>query len=242
MHINFNGYTAIVTGATEGIGNSIASMLVKQDCRVIYTGQSESSKNLIPGGEYAQLDLSNQGSINHFINQTIKKTSGIDILINNAGIQIPALTESIKLSDWNKTMAVNITGPMQLIQAVIPHMKESKYGRIVNVGSIAGVITKQGQGAYSASKSGLMGLTRTIALELAPFGILVNAVCPGTTATPMVDKLLSSLKKKKIIKAVPMGRLGTPEEIATFVLFLSSSFNSYMTGQSLIIDGGYVLQ
>lgn len=242
MNIDFNGQTAIVTGATQGIGKSIASLLVKDNCRVIYTGRSEDSKNEIPGAEYAQLDLCDQGSIDHFINQIIKGSSGIDILVNNAGIQIPSVIESIKLEDWYKTFSVNLTGPLQLIQAVIPYMKGSGFGRIVNVSSVAGIITKSGQCAYSATKSGMLGLTRTLALELAQYNILVNAVCPGTTATPMVEELLSVEKVEAMIKSVPMGRLGNPDEIASFVLFLVSRYNSYMTGQSLIIDGGYVLQ
>ena len=242
MNINFKEQTAIVTGATQGIGKSIATMLVEANCRVIYTGRSEVPTNEIPGAEYAQLDLCDQGSIERFINQTIKSTSGITILVNNAGIQIPSLVESIQLEDWNKTMAVNLTGPMQLIQAVAPYMKENKYGRIVNVSSVAGIITKTGQSAYSATKSGILGLTRTLGLELAQYNILVNAICPGTTATPMVEELLSKEKKETIIRSVPMGRLGEPDEMAAYVLFLVSRFNSYMTGQSLIIDGGYVLQ
>jgi NAD(P)-dependent dehydrogenase (short-subunit alcohol dehydrogenase family) len=242
MNINFKGHTAIVTGATQGIGKSIATMLVEENCRVIYTGRSDVPTNEIPGAEYEQLDLCDQGSIERFINQTIKRTSGITILVNNAGIQIPSLVESIQLEDWDKTMAVNITGPMKLIQAVVPYMKENKYGRIVNVSSVAGIITKSGQSAYSASKSGILGLTRTLGLELAQYNILVNAICPGTTATPMVDELLSTEKKEAIVRSVPMGRLGEPDEIAYYVLFLASRFNSYMTGQSLVIDGGYILQ
>lgn len=242
MNINFKGQTAIVTGATRGIGKSIATMLVEANCRVIYTGRSEVPKNEIPGAEYAQLNLSDQKSIGRFIAQIINRTSGITVLVNNAGIQIPSLLESVQLEDWNKTMAVNLSGPMQLIQAVVPYMKENGFGRIVNVSSVAGIITKSGQSAYSVTKSGILGLTRTLGLELAPYNILVNAICPGTTATPMVEELLSKEKKEAIIKSVPMGRLGEPDEIAAYVLFLVSRFNSYMTGQSLIIDGGYVLQ
>jgi NAD(P)-dependent dehydrogenase (short-subunit alcohol dehydrogenase family) len=242
MEISFKGQVAIVTGATQGIGYSIASMLIRENCHVIYTGRSKTPDSILEGGIYAQLDLSDQKSCNDFIETVIKKLPGIDILINNAGIQIPASIESVIISDWNDVLAVNLTGPLKLIQAVVPQMKKKKYGKILNVSSVAGIISKPGQSAYSATKSGLLGLTRSIALDLANYNILVNAICPGTTQTTMVETLLSTGQKEAIIKNVPLGRLATPDEIAAFVLFLVSGLNSYMTGQTVVVDGGYTIQ
>ena len=242
MEISFKGQTAIVTGATQGIGYSIASMLISENCHVIYTGRSKTPDSVLEGGIYAQLDLSDQKSCDDFIETVIKELPRIDILINNAGIQIPSTVESINISDWSDVLAVNLTGPLKLIQAVVPKMKERKYGKIVNVSSVAGIISKPGQSSYSATKSGLIGLTRSAALDLANYNILVNAICPGTTKTPMVELLLSEEKKEAIIKSVPLGRLATPGEIATYVLFMVSGLNSYMTGQAVVIDGGYIIQ
>ena len=242
MEISFKGQIAIVTGATQGIGYSIASMLIRDNCHVIYTGRSKTPESILEGGIYAQLDLSDQKSCDDFIETVIKKLPGIDILINNAGIQIPASIESVNISDWNDVLAVNLTGPLKLIQAVVPQMKQKKYGKILNISSVAGIISKPGQSAYSATKSGLLGLTRSIALDLANYNILVNAICPGTTQTTMVGTLLSTGQKEAIIKNVPLGRLATPDEIAAYVLFLVSGLNSYMTGQTIVIDGGYTIQ
>lgn len=242
MEISFNEQIAIVTGATQGIGHSIASMLIRENCHVIYTGRSKMPDSILEGGSYAQLDLSDQKSCDNFIETVIKKLPRIDILINNAGIQIPSSVESINISDWSDVLAVNLTGPLKLIQAVVPKMKERKYGKILNVSSVAGIISKPGQSSYSATKSGLIGLTRTVALDLANYNILVNAICPGTTQTPMVELLLSEKKKEAIIKNIPLGRLASPDEIAAYVLFMVSELNSYMTGQAVVIDGGYIIQ
>lgn len=242
MNINFQGQTAIVTGASKGIGKSVATMLVKLKCRVIYTGKSYIPENKIKGAEYVQLDLSDQKSVQNFIDNIVNNLSSIEILINNAGIQIPSFINLINITDWNKSIAVNLSGPMQLIQAVSRLMIPKKYGRILNISSIAGIITKPNQASYSASKSGLNGLTRTAALELAPFNILVNSLCPGTTTTPMTEKLLTKDQKISLINKIPLNRMASPEEIANFALFLSSTFNSYITGQALVIDGGYTIQ
>jgi 3-oxoacyl-[acyl-carrier protein] reductase len=242
MEISFKEQIAIVTGATQGIGHSIASMLIRENCHVIYTGRSKMPDSILEGGIYAQLDLSDQKSCDDFIETVIKELPRIDILINNAGIQIPSTVESINISDWSDVLAVNLIGPLKLIQAVVPKMKERKYGKILNVSSVAGIISKPGQSSYSATKSGLIGLTRSVALDLANYNILVNAICPGTTQTPMVELLLSEKKKDSIIKNIPLGRLASPDEIAAYVLFMVSELNSYMTGQAVVIDGGYIIQ
>jgi 3-oxoacyl-[acyl-carrier protein] reductase len=242
MEISFKGQIAIVTGATRGIGYSIASMLIRENCHVIYTGRSKTPDSILEGGIYVQLDLLDVKSCDDFIETVIKKLPGIDILINNAGIQIPASIDLINMADWNDVLTVNLTGPLKLIQAVVPQMKQKKYGKILNVSSVAGIISKPGQCSYSVTKSGLLGLTRSIALDLANYNILVNAICPGTTQTAMVESLLSTSQKESIIKNVPLGRLAIPDEIATYVLFLVSGLNSYMTGQTVVVDGGYTIQ
>jgi 3-oxoacyl-[acyl-carrier protein] reductase len=136
-------------------------------------------------------------------------------------------------------MDVNLKAPMKIMRAVVPVMKSHKEGRILNISSVAGLISKPGQSSYSTSKAGLIGLTRSSALDLATFNILVNALCPGTTQTEMVQKVLNIDQKNAILKNVPMGRFAKVDEIANFAVFLCSDYNSYMTGQTIVVDGGF---
>jgi 3-oxoacyl-[acyl-carrier protein] reductase len=242
MNINFENKTAIITGATQGIGYSIASLLSKENCRVIYTGRSAEPQSSIAGAEYVRLDLSDELSIENFLYTVRGNVTTLDILINNAGIQIPGTVEEFNLNDWNQVMAVNLTGPIQLIHGLLPLMKKKQRSHILNISSIAGIISKSGQASYSATKSGLIGLTKSMALDLAENNILINALCPGTTNTSMVQQVLSENKKEKIIRGIPLGRLADPIEIANCAAFLVSDLNTYITGQSIIIDGGYTIQ
>jgi 3-oxoacyl-[acyl-carrier protein] reductase len=187
---------------------------------------------------YTKVDFLNQDSLDSFINE-ICQLSKIDILINNAGIQIMHAIDNIETSDWDKVMDVNLKAPMKIMRAVVPVMKSHKEGRILNISSVAGLISKPGQSSYSTSKAGLIGLTRSSALDLATFNILVNALCPGTTQTDMVQKVLNIDQKNAILKNVPMGRFAKVDEIANFAVFLCSDYNSYMTGQTIVVDGGF---
>lgn len=242
MNIDFTGKTAIVTGGTQGIGRGMCSLLIECGCNVIYTGTKSKPTIEIPGGQYEKLDLSDQESINHFIENVINKIKKIDILINNAGIQIQHAIDEIELNDWNKVFDVNINAPMQLIKAVAPKMKSENSGKILNISSIAGITSKPRQSSYSATKAGIIGLTRSVALDLAPFNILVNALCPGTTQTLMVDTILSADQKQLIIDKIPLKRFAKVEEVANMAVYLCSDLNSYVTGQAIIIDGGYTIQ
>lgn len=187
---------------------------------------------------YRILDFLDQASINDFISE-ISSLNRIDILINNAGIQILHSVENIKISDWNKVMDINLKGPMRMIKAVTPIMKVVDKGKILNISSIAGLISKPGQSSYSASKSGLIGLTRSCALDLAPYNVLVNALCPGTTHTEMVESILTKEQSEELLINIPMRRFATVREIANFAVFLCSDMNTYMTGQTIVVDGGY---
>ena len=172
---DFSGRTAIVTGGTRGIGKCIVRQLSQQGCDVIYTGTKKSSDPDIPGARFEQMDLSDEASISRFVQEIIAPHPGIDILVNNAGINKIEPIDEISDEDWEKILTVNLTGAMRMTRAVSKNMKKKQHGgRILNISSIFGVVSKSRRNAYSASKTGLIGLTRASALDLAPYNILVN--------------------------------------------------------------------
>ena len=243
MKIDFTNKISILTGCESGIGKAIAEKLLSLNSKVYITGLGKQPdwcknyKNCI----YRTLNFLKQDSINLFISE-ISKIDKIDVIINNAGIQIKQSIENIEISDWNKVIDVNLNGPMRIIRAAAPKMIASKEGKILNISSVAGLISKPGQSSYSASKAGLIGLTRSCALDFAPHNVLVNALCPGTTQTKMVESILTEEQKESIIANIPMKRLATVSEIANFAVFLCSDMNTYMTGQTVVIDGGFISQ
>ena len=216
-------HTALVTGGSRGIGAAIAAALAGAGVSV-----------LTP--ERAALDLSDSASIRQWLTA---QDGGIDIVVNNAGINVLDDLEAVTPENWAQMVQVNLTAPLQIIQGVAAGMKERRWGRIVNISSIFGVVTKERRGAYSMVKSGLNGLTRTAAVELAPFGILVNSVCPGYVATDMTRQNNPPDVIKQIEATIPAGRLAEPVEIARFVSWLCSEENTYLTGQTLLVDGGF---
>ena len=215
--------TALVTGAARGIGAAIADALRAQDVRVLDAGR-------------AALNLSDPASIAAWL---AEHGGGVDILVNNAGINVLNAVEAITPGDWSEMVQVDLTAPLQLIQGVAPGMKARGWGRIVNISSIFGVVTKERRGAYSVVKAGLNGLTRTAAVELAPFGVLVNSVCPGYVATDLTRQNNSPADLEKIQATIPAGRLAEPVEIARFVAWLCGESNTYLTGQTILVDGGF---
>jgi len=219
-------YSVLVTGGSRGIGKAISEAFAKNGYDVRSPGRDE-------------LDLSSKRSIADFIK---KNKEGFDVIINNAGINPINLIEDTKESDIDETMMVNLIGPMLLIRGFAAKMKEMKRGRIVNIGSIWSVVSKPGRSVYSATKHGIHGLTMTLALELAPFGILVNTVSPGFTLTELTKKNNGPEEIKKIEKMIPAGRMAEPSEMAKAVFFFGSFENTYITGQNIVVDGGYSIQ
>ena len=215
--------TALVTGAARGIGAAIAEALRAQDVSVLQAGR-------------ADLDLSDAASINAWLG---RHGGAVDILVNNAGINVLNDIEAVTPEDWSAMVQVDLTAPLQLIQGIAPGMRRRGWGRIVNVSSIFGVVTRERRGAYSAVKAGLNGLTRTAAVELAPSGVLVNSVCPGYVATDLTRQNNSPADIEKIEETIPLGRLAAPDEIARLVAWLCSEANTYLTGQTILVDGGF---
>jgi len=243
MKIDFSGKTAIVTGGTRGIGKSIVLLLLEAGCHVIYTGTKEQHEAFLEKGRYERLDLSDKKSIKWFEEDVISKTSRIDILINNAGINIIEPINEIQDEHWEKVLAVNLTGSMRLMREVVKVMKKNDGGgRILNISSIFGIVSRAKRSSYSASKAGMIGLTRASALDLAPSNILVNALCPGFTLTELTASILSGKEVKTLAADIPLGRFAEASEIAKVAVFLCSDLNTYITGQTILVDGGVTAQ
>lgn len=218
--------TALVTGASRGIGAAIATKMRNEDILVLTPSR-------------LQLDLSSNESIDTFLSSL---DVPVDILINNAGIN--TIAHTIEVSDQNieNTLQLNLVAPLRLIRGIIPQMIQRRFGRIVNVSSIWSVVSKPGRVTYAASKAGLNSLTQTLALELAPYNILVNAVAPGYTNTELTKMNNTADQIEEIKKLIPLGRLAEPEDIAEVVYFLCSQANRYITGQVVLADGGFSCQ
>jgi len=228
--------TALVTGGTRGIGRSIAEKLIDDDIRVIVTGTSNNAQ-YPEGSIYKEVNFLDDHSFNSFEKFILE--TGIDILVNNAGInKIGGITD-IKLDDFDNVMKVNLRAPFRLSQLVIPKIKKNQWGRIVNISSIFGNISKEYRAPYSASKFAIDGMTAAISAEVSSFGILVNSIAPGFIDTDMTREILGEPGMKEIASSIPMKRLGKSSEIAELVSWLVSEKNTYVTSQNIIIDGGF---
>ena len=230
------GYRAVVTGATRGIGYAIAERLLQDGLEVIVTGTKENATYPI-GASYHQVNFLDDNSVNEFTKYL--KRQKVDVLINNAGINKIGEFASIDINDFDHILKVNLRTPFQLCQAVIPYMKEKKWGRIVNLTSIFGNITKEYRAPYSSSKFGLDGMTAALAAEVSEMGILANSVGPGFIDTDLTRNVLGDDGISELKGRIPMKRLGKVEEIASLVSWLVSDENTYMSGQNLMIDGGF---
>ncbi|MCK4794392.1 MAG: SDR family oxidoreductase [Desulfobacteraceae bacterium] len=241
--IDFIKKTAIVTGGTRGIGKAIVSLLVEHGSQVIYTGTAPECEEEFPRARYEPLDLGSRSSLTRFESEVVSPLSHLDILINNAGINIIEPIYQIDDRNWDKIIMVNLSGAMRMMRCCVKKMMEAgKGGKILNVSSIFGVVSKEKRNAYTASKTGLIGLTRASALDLAREGILVNALCPGFTNTELTASILSEQEMRRLAQDVPVGRFAEVGEIAKTAVFLCSDMNSYMTGQTIVIDGGFTAQ
>ena len=242
MNIDFTNKTVLVTGGTRGIGASIVRHFENLNAEVIATGANKDQlhKSINRRVKYHYLDLRNEKSISDFI-EYISQLKKIDVLINNAGMNKIDPIEKIKDEDWHNIYNINLYGPFVLTREISKIMKKNKYGRIVNIASIFGVISREKRAAYSSTKSGLIGLTKATAHDLAKDNILVNSISPGFINTELTKNILGEKSMKEISSSIPLKRLGDPDEIAKLVLFLTSDQNTYITGENIIIDGGYTI-
>lgn len=216
--------TVLLTGASRGIGEAIYKKL-KKSYNILAPTRNE-------------LDLLDNKSIDVFIKKN--KSTKIDIIINNAGINFPQWIEEVSDENIQNTIQINLIAPIRLIRGFVGSMKKNQWGRIVNISSAFGIVARGKQVLYSSTKHGINGATKALALELAQYNILVNSVCPGFTKTDLVIKKNSPEKIAILEKDIPLGRLADPKEIANLVEFLISDKNTYMTGSCVVIDGGFI--
>jgi len=216
--------TVLVTGGSRGIGKAICERFALAGYRVVAPTRSE-------------MDLSDVSSVETFVarNQDV----AYDTIVNNAGINDIHLIEQITDEEIDRAIAINLTSPMRLLRGLVGGMKRRGYGRIINIGSIWAVVSKAGRCVYSTTKNGIHGVTNTLAIELAPNGILVNTVCPGFTLTELTYQNNSAEQIAAICTEIPLGRMADPSEIAELVFFLGSEQNTYITGQKITADGGF---
>lgn len=238
---------AIVTGAARGIGKAIARKLSQDGAAVVICDileeVSATAEELRSEGAKVlplQVNVTDLESVNLMVKTTIDELGSVDILCNNAGIVRDALIVRMKESDWDAVIAVNLKGAFNCTKAVVRHMMKQRWGKIVNTSSVMGIVGNAGQANYSASKAGLIGLTKSAAKELGRRGINVNAVAPGYIVSKMTESLPES-EKNKILDFVPLGTLGYPEDVANLVAFLVSDSARYITGQVIPVDGGLVM-
>jgi 3-oxoacyl-[acyl-carrier protein] reductase len=248
--MKLEGKKAIVTGGSRGIGKAIALMYAKEGADVLVNYHSndaaakETCAQIEALGRRAvavAADVANYASAQNMVEECVKQLGGVDIVVNNAGVSKPSMLLKMKEEDWDAIIDIHLKAAFNTTQAAGRHMKEQKYGKIINVISTAGIFGTIGQINYASAKAGIIGFTKSASRELGRYGINVNVICPGITKTEMTGKLQTDEKLKKIYEGrIQLGRFAEPEEIAPAFVFLASDDASYITGQVLGVDGGYI--
>ena len=242
---DLSGKSALVTGASGGIGGAIAKALHRQGAAVVLSGTRAEALEALKAelGERAHVitaKMDDAADLERLVKESEAAMGKVDILVNNAGITRDMLALRLKDEDWLKVLEINLTGAFRLSRAVMRGMMRRRFGRIITITSIVGVTGNAGQANYAASKAGLIGMSKSLAAEVASRGITVNCLAPGFIATPMTDKLTDE-QKAAIRGRVPADRLGTPDDIASGVVYLASDEAAYVTGQTLHINGGMAM-
>lgn len=246
-----DGQCAIVTGGSKGLGRSMAKALAAAGADLVLTSRNadeaeeaaEEIRALGRGALALAADTTDRDALAEMVRRATERYGKVDVLVNNAGINIRRPTLEVGDAEWDPVMDINVKGVLMAAQAVAPGMIERGYGRIINLGSIMSQVSLGGRAAYAASKHAVLGLTRTLALEWAPHGVTVNCLCPGPFETPMNRQLMNDpAAYRAFIAKIPMGRWGQPEELDGAVVFLASPASSFVTGSALYIDGGWTAQ
>jgi 3-oxoacyl-[acyl-carrier protein] reductase len=241
---DLTGKRALVTGASGGIGQVIAAELKKAGASVALSGtrvdKLEAVAAEIGGATVLPCNLSDVAEVDKLVPSAEAALGGIDILVNNAGMTRDNLFMRMKDEEWDEVLAVNLTAAFHLTRAVLRGMMKQRFGRIISITSVVGVVGNPGQGNYAASKAGIIGMGKALAYEVASRNITVNAVAPGFIASAMTDEL-NDKQRETILSKVPAGRLGTAEEVAACVVFLASDAAAYVTGHTLNVNGGMVM-
>jgi len=239
--INFKNKKILITGATGGIGREIVKKFISLEGDVVATGTNIEKLDLLkkdfPNINVIKFNIAEHSKIEEFIDNVTTQLTGLDVLINNAGTNIDNLSLRMKDEEWNKVIDINLTSTFLLSKYAIKKMLKNKYGRIVNITSVVGHTGNLGQANYSASKSGIIGMTKSLAIEYAKKNITLNCVSPGFIQSRMTDKIVESVKAV-LTSRIPMSRLGNGEDVANSVAFLSSDQASYITGETIHVNGG----
>ncbi len=249
--VSLEGLTALVTGSSRGIGRGIAVEMARAGARLALHATSrerlaETAGALRElGADFAEIcaDLSVPENCARLIDETVEVMGGIDILVNNAGVNVAKPSSDLTLEEWGWVLSVNLQAPFLCSKRAAGYMAGRGWGRIINIASVTSFMGISWRAAYASSKAGILGLTRVLALELAPHGITVNAIAPGFIETDMVRRRIEegALDLEALLRRIPMGRLGRPEEIGKLAVFLAGRESSYITGQVFIVDGGFTV-
>ncbi|WMT90924.1 3-oxoacyl-[acyl-carrier-protein] reductase [Pelagibacterium sp. H642] len=242
---DLSGKRALVTGASGGIGSAIAKALATQGAEVALSGTrvgalEDVAKDIIGKNHILPCNLADPDSVERLVPQAEEAMGGIDILVNNAGMTRDNLFMRMKDEEWDDVLSINLTAPFRLTRAAVKGMMKRRFGRIISITSVVGVVGNPGQGNYAASKAGLAGMSKALAYEVASRGVTVNTIAPGFIASAMTDEL-NDKQQETILAKVPAGRLGTAEEVAACAVFLASEGAAYITGHTLNVNGGMVM-
>ena len=242
--MNFKDKKILITGATGGIGNAIVKKFIELEGTVFATGTKkdklEELKSKYPNIKIKQFDISEHSKIEKFIDGVASELDGLDILINNAGMNMDNLSLRMKDEEWKKVIDINLSSTFLLAKHSIKTMLKNKFGRVVNIASVVGHTGNLGQSNYTASKAGIVAMSKSLAIEYAKKNINVNCISPGFIKTTMTDKIDDKFKET-IISKIPSGRLGEPEDVANAVIFLASNQSNYINGETLHVNGGMVM-
>lgn len=242
---DLSGKTALVTGATGGIGGAIARALHAQGATVGISGTKREKLDALAGELGTRVnvlpcDLADRAAVGKLVGEADAALGRVDILVNNAGVTKDNLFMLLKDDDWDRILAINLTSAFTLCRAAVRGMIKRRTGRIINIASVSGIIGNPGQANYSASKAGMIGMTKSLAREVAPRGVTANCIAPGFISTPMTDAL-NEKQLAAVSEHIPAGRFGMPAEIAAAAVYLASEEAAYMTGQTLHINGGLAM-
>ncbi len=251
MNRKLEGKTALITGASKGLGKAMAFALAGEGARVALASRNEEQLNAVAGGIRASggaadvflADVTKEDDVRRLEQQVLAKCGAVQILINNAGINVRKQLTEFTLDEWNSVLDTNLTSVFLMCRSFVPHMKGGGYGRVINMTSIMSWVSLPGRAAYSSSKSALLGLTRALALEVAPDGITVNGISPGPFGTEMNTALMQNPEiNAQFLSKIPVGRWGRVEEIGQLAVYLCSEDAGFITGTDILIDGGWCAQ
>jgi NAD(P)-dependent dehydrogenase (short-subunit alcohol dehydrogenase family) len=246
---DLSGRVALVTGGNKGLGKAMARGFAEAGADVLIASRHEDElkaalEEILAGtgrkGEYVVADVSDRGEVAKLARTALDKMGRVDILVNNAGMNAPQAIDEVADETWDRVLEVNLSSVMALTRALAPQMKERRWGRVVHISSIMGQVSKERRNAYSATKAAVVGLAKASALDLGPYNVTVNCIAPGPFLTDMPMSVLSEAEKKVFADRTALGRWGQPRELVGPVLMLCSEAGSYVTGQVLFVDGGYL--